>query len=369
VAKPTTLPEWDTTVANITEPVTEKSVGWGVAQAPPAQYFNWLHYWTYRWIEWLTNTSGMVAEAWAWTGRHSFTRSHATESAVGISNAGGGNALDVTGKSTLAGSLTVTTTDGSTAASVTSSGVGSDPAMIVSKVGGVAIRATGGIEVQSASNITTLGSIYADSGTVHAATVASNGAVTAIGAVSGATLTATGTVSGSHVTGIATVVNGVGVSGTAGSGALGVGTKGVGTVGTGISGVVTTGVGVNGESTGSSDGMVDITNIVSGKVYVINIVGNSNWTLIGSPANQMGVMFRATGPGTGSGNALHTPLGGWMSSVEGIGLAVSGNATRGAVLYVPQVPVPSTPTEGCMYYDHGLHKLRCWDGGTWRSFW
>jgi len=151
VPKPTTLPTWDTTAVNITTPVGEQSVGWGTDQAPSAQVFNWLHYWTYRWAEYINSAIGMAADAWAWTGRHSFIRAHASESAVEISNTGGGQALVVTGPSTT-GSLDSTSIDADsvatrslsaiaasgTAATITNSDPGSTaPALVVTHAGGL----------------------------------------------------------------------------------------------------------------------------------------------------------------------------------------------------------------------------------------
>ena len=43
---------------------------------------------------------------------------------------------------------------------------------------------------------------------------------------------------------------------------------------------------------------------VVGKTYVINSIGNTNFTLIGAASNTIGVIFTATGVGTGTGTAV-----------------------------------------------------------------
>jgi hypothetical protein len=43
---------------------------------------------------------------------------------------------------------------------------------------------------------------------------------------------------------------------------------------------------------------------VVGKTYVINSIGNTNFTLIGAASNTIGVVFTATGVGTGTGTAV-----------------------------------------------------------------
>ena len=200
--KPTTLPTWDTTEVNITAPVGEQSVGWGTSQAPSAQVFNWLHFWTYRWAEYINNALGMAADAWAWTGRHSFIRPHATESAVEISNSGGGQALVVTGPSTT-GSIDSTTVDADsvstrslsaisasgTAATITNSDPASTAAsLVVTHAGGLQraldvlgdevvdgyLSATKSIAC-TAGNISSSGNISTTSGTISGATVAATG--------------------------------------------------------------------------------------------------------------------------------------------------------------------------------------------------
>jgi hypothetical protein len=43
------------------------------------------------------------------------------------------------------------------------------------------------------------------------------------------------------------------------------------------------------------------TTAIAGESYFINALGNTDFTLIGAPENALGILFTATGPGTGSG--------------------------------------------------------------------
>ena len=45
-----------------------------------------------------------------------------------------------------------------------------------------------------------------------------------------------------------------------------------------------------------------VTTAIAGESYFINALGNTNFTLIGAPENAVGILFIATGPGTGSGS-------------------------------------------------------------------
>ena len=49
--------------------------------------------------------------------------------------------------------------------------------------------------------------------------------------------------------------------------------------------------------------VVHANELVVGQTYRIEMVGDTDWTLVGASANQLGVIFTATGPGTGSGMA------------------------------------------------------------------
>lgn len=45
------------------------------------------------------------------------------------------------------------------------------------------------------------------------------------------------------------------------------------------------------------------TDLEAGKTYKIEMVGDTDWTLVGASENTLGISFVATGPGTGSGMA------------------------------------------------------------------
>lgn len=53
------LPRWATGgSAIITEPVSgKKDIGWEDGDYAPAEEFNWLHYWTYKWLEYLSDAA------------------------------------------------------------------------------------------------------------------------------------------------------------------------------------------------------------------------------------------------------------------------------------------------------------------------
>lgn len=54
--KPTTLPRFADVSGDIVEPTSgKKDVGWVAGEEPPAQYFNWLLYWLYKWTEYLND--------------------------------------------------------------------------------------------------------------------------------------------------------------------------------------------------------------------------------------------------------------------------------------------------------------------------
>ena len=44
-----------------------------------------------------------------------------------------------------------------------------------------------------------------------------------------------------------------------------------------------------------------VTTAIAGNSYFINALGNTDFTPIGAPENAVGILFTATGPGTGSG--------------------------------------------------------------------
>lgn len=51
--KPVEIPEWATSAVNvITPPAGKKTDGWVVTDVPPAEWQNWLHYWTEQWRAW-----------------------------------------------------------------------------------------------------------------------------------------------------------------------------------------------------------------------------------------------------------------------------------------------------------------------------
>ncbi len=81
MAKPTTVPGWNTDGSNRTNPgAGKRATGWAPGERPPANYFNWLLHWLGAWAEYL--------DAGALEGDHSID-----------------GALDVTGGVTSAGTI------------------------------------------------------------------------------------------------------------------------------------------------------------------------------------------------------------------------------------------------------------------------
>lgn len=53
--RPTLLPEWASSPTNITEPPSaSKASGWGINEAPPSSYMNWLQSTTHDWLKYLS---------------------------------------------------------------------------------------------------------------------------------------------------------------------------------------------------------------------------------------------------------------------------------------------------------------------------
>jgi hypothetical protein len=100
---------------------------------------------------------------------------------------------------------------------------------------------------------------------------------------------------------------------------------------------------------GVTGGTVAAGSFVVGATYQILVVGSTNFTLIGASANTVGVVFTATGAGTGSGTA--TVIGtfsptdtmashaGWT---EFVNYTVGGSAVRGTAVFTTPTGNSST---------------------------
>jgi hypothetical protein len=66
MAQPTNLPEWaDAAGAAVqTPPSTTCQLGFVAGERPPPQYLNWLFYWIYQWILWISGYPR--ASLWTW---------------------------------------------------------------------------------------------------------------------------------------------------------------------------------------------------------------------------------------------------------------------------------------------------------------
>lgn len=95
--KPASLPAWNTGGANNTEPSAgEKVSGWTVGQQPPSSYFNWWQKLTYEWTAYLDD---LEAQAFTWTGLHTFQNNvsvavTSANPALNASNAGANVAVN-----------------------------------------------------------------------------------------------------------------------------------------------------------------------------------------------------------------------------------------------------------------------------------
>jgi hypothetical protein len=71
VTKPSTLPRWANVGGSVVEPTEgKKDVGWATQEKPPAQYWNWLLYTIYLWINWLNDITN---QAFTWVGAQTFS--------------------------------------------------------------------------------------------------------------------------------------------------------------------------------------------------------------------------------------------------------------------------------------------------------
>lgn len=75
-------------------------------------------------------------------------------------------------------------------------------------------------------------------------------------------------------------------------------------------------------------GPVGVSNIVAGRKYRITVSGSTNFMAIGASSNAIGTEFVATGPGTGTGQALQIPSGTTITKISTVnceGIAVNPN--------------------------------------------
>lgn len=89
--KPAKLPAWNTGASNNVEPTAgEKITGWTTNQVPPSSYFNWLFYWIWSWIVYVsdgvfTGSGGTVGvEAHGDTGQAGINAYGGTGSTSGV---------------------------------------------------------------------------------------------------------------------------------------------------------------------------------------------------------------------------------------------------------------------------------------------
>lgn len=101
MSQPSKLPEWNSGVANQTEPSAPKKVlGWVVNEAAASSYFNWILYTIYLWCVYLKN---LASEALTWTALQTFNEAIVVIATTGTNVIGGmftgkGNQSGVSGQ-------------------------------------------------------------------------------------------------------------------------------------------------------------------------------------------------------------------------------------------------------------------------------
>ena len=86
---------------------------------------------------------------------------------------------------------------------------------------------------------------------------------------------------------------------------------------------------------GAATATISAGSFVVGTVYTILTVGTTDFTLIGAASNTVGVIFTATGAGSGSGNATTGSLNSILSTGQSVTCALM--VTNGATAYRPTV--------------------------------
>lgn len=135
MAKPITLPTWNTDGSNRTTPSSGQQVtGWTLGQTPPSSWWNWLAYHTYEWCKWVNDNAlsaaDIAAAAWEWTEYHIFRRpvsiyGYGPVAALLVIPDGANPAISTTGSisgGTVAASSTISTSANITAGTSISAG-------------------------------------------------------------------------------------------------------------------------------------------------------------------------------------------------------------------------------------------------------
>jgi hypothetical protein len=95
----------------------------------------------------------------------------------------------------------------------------------------------------------------------------------------------------------------------------------------------------------TDNGIVNAGNFTVGETYVITVVGTTDFTQIGASANTGGVVFTATGPGTGSGSAREQ----FILFLPRFSVTQDGTT-----------PVPLTTTSGTMLVNYRNIRMSIW---------
>ncbi len=312
MAAPGTVPRWaDTGGAAVTDPPSaKKDIGFIVAEKPPAQYLNWLLFWLYQWILYL---SGLSGEFIHWSVGATFAQ--ATPNT---------NAVEATGNGTGAGVYAV-------------GGVTDAPGIIGASApghNGPGVRAIGGTGGTGAGVLATGGSgggigvdaqgygagygVHGTGGDTGVGVKGVGGASSGVGVIGEATAGNSNGVEGSGhgtgrgVTGIGGATGAEGVYGTGTDYKAGVCGKGGASNGPGVQGLGggTYGYGVQGTGAGTGAGVIGTASMATGGIGVLGVASGA-WTWAGYFNGPVHMMPAALPSGASSGDlAVYDPGGG-----------------------------------------------------------
>ena len=106
---------------------------------------------------------------------------------------------------------------------------------------------------------------------------------------------------------------------------------------------------------------VSATDLVEGKSYTISELGTTDFTLVGATANDQELSFTATGPGTGSGQAIDEELKTYY--VYGVGQSIQLLSTSSLELRSPANALVKRPWD--KYGEVFDYPKITWDGSEW----
>lgn len=313
--KPTKVPFWALTTANISEPSSgEKDDGWVLNSTPPSSYDNWLKKTSSEWLDWINNRF--------------FDGSDAEHMIIGTPIAV--DASNTSGTEEIAGEFAGFGTKGVGALGTGGSGGWDISVRSVEEIGVVGITESfSGKGPTSRTGVLGLG----EAGVLG---------IDADGDVDGASFGDIGVagISGAYASNVVSVgVFGYGPQGLRGEGHVGEASAGVGVQGVG---------GENSAGTGGAGGRV---------------FGSA-----GSGTGDAGEGLEATGGdagGSGDGGIGIVGKGGDSSSgTDAVGGDFEGGTNRSPIRLAPKTSAPSNSVEGDIYYNSTTKHIYFYDGSS-----